>query len=78
MQNVVPPFYQILFPLDIVPQIIALLIIHLETVEDQDLQNILAVLGKNLDSLSAKAITTHMQDHTVMTLECNAFEVGDE
>ena len=43
------------------------------TVEDQDIQSTLAVLGRNLDSLSVKAIMTHMQDHTVMMLGCDAF-----
>ena len=42
------------------------------TVEDQDIQSTLAVLGQNLDSLSVQAITTHIQDHTVMILEYDA------
>ena len=48
------------------------------TVEDQDIQSTLAVLGQNLDSLSVQAITTHIQDHTVLMLGWYAVEVGDE
>ena len=55
-----------------------MLIGHLGTVEDQDIQSTSAVLGQNLDSLSVKATTTHIQDHTVLILGCIAVEVGDE
>ena len=53
-------------------QMLALLFSHMGTVEDQDIQSTLAVLGQNLDSLSVKAITTHIQDHTVLILEYDA------
>ena len=70
MQNVFLPFIKFLSSL-IVPQI-ASLIYLMGTVEDQDIQSTLDVLGQNLDSLSVQAITTHIQDHTVLILGCIA------